>query len=621
MPLNLSDDEKALVELVAGKQKLADEGAHKTFRKHSEEFYSLYRGLKDFQDRHAGTDRRDRDRAVREAQGIWGEDLHIPYAFRTVETVIPRMLAHRPRILYLPWDESALGNTDNMQMLVDRQQQRFKYELLLQDIAKDALIYGLGVQKTGWKKEYRKITRATPATVPTAEMQFQEVTEKVCTVDDAWVWYVDPFDFFWDPYAAEIADCSFVIHRTWRDTSYLERMFKEKHWTLPTDVTLEDVRGMGPNTRRDDVWQGRRDAEGYGDSKPQGEHLHEVWEYHDRDRVITVLDATLPVQVADNPTASGELPFQVYRPTKKGGVMVGMGEIEPIRDLQYEINTLRSQRRDAVAFSLIQAYAFDDSVIDADDLKGGVFPGAAIPVNGQPRDFLFPLPFKEPSGNSFQEEAAIRSDLDTTSGISDTVTGGEGTGGAANTATGVQLVQAAAGERIKNKGRRCELELAAAAGDELRAENQRRIVTARLMPVPDPDAGPDRPAWKHVTLTPNDLAGRMSAQVEGGSMAAENTPQKRQDVQMWMQLQQSGMFRPEFIARQVAEGMGIKHLEGALMPPGPVIEPEALAAFVEQSGIDPNAFMPAFMQFLEAGPDGQQQGPPQGEKPPAQQAA
>lgn len=601
--LDLTDDERQLVQEINNKYRLADEGAHKDFRDKSDRFYSLYRGVREWSKRVEGGDRRDRDLAYREGRERWGAELFIPYAFRTVETVIPRMLAHRPRMLVTPWDEQALGNVNNMRMLLDRQQEQFDYELVVQDIAKDGLIYGLGVQKTGWKKEYRQVSKVTPGIYG----DMTEQGEKVCTVDDAWVWRVDPLDFLWDPYAAEVDEAEFLIHRAWRSDEYVKRMcelgLEGGGWR--NDLPIDDLLSLGNQEHRSEVYGDRMEAEGLSGKSPAGGKVHEVWEVHGRGQVITVLDREVPVRTADNPTASGDYPFQVYRPTKVGGRFVGIGEIEPIEHLQYEINDLRSQRRDAAAFALMQVYAYDDSVIDAEDLRGGIFPGAAIPVNGSPRDFLYPVPFKEPPGTSYQEEAAIRGDLDTTSGVSDTVTGGDGGGAAAQTATGVQLVQAAAGERIKAKGRRAEVELCKKGGQQLVLENQRRITSDRMLPVENHDAGPSAPAWTLVKVGPNELAGRMSVNVEGGSMAAENTPQMRSDAQAWLQVMGSPagqFFDPVALARKVAEGMGVKDTEGFVKPPEPTIPPEGLAAFLEASGVDPNGFMPDLMQFLEAGP-------------------
>jgi hypothetical protein len=79
-----------------------------------------------------------------------------------------------------------------------------------------------------------------------------------------------------------------------------------------------------------------------------------------------------------------------------------------MRHLQYEINTLRSQRRDAATLALMRTFAYNETAVDADDLVFG--PNMAIPVSGDPRDFLYPIPIPELPGSSYREEEAIVAD-------------------------------------------------------------------------------------------------------------------------------------------------------------------------------------------------------------------
>lgn len=610
--VSLTDEDQALVERVTKHWRCAEDREHKRFREHAGEFYGLYRGLQDF--RREYRDAPDRD--VRHAaEDEYGPELFIPYAYSTVETIVPRMLSNRPRILFLPRDEEAMGNVDNMKLIVDAQQEQMRSELVWQDAAKDGLIYGLGVTKTGWCKESR-----AGKTLEMGQYGDKWVEAKAdCGIDDAWIWRVDPFNFFWDPYADSIELCEWVIHRTWRSPSYVERMVMSGKWRGPStgDWLLEDILAGGPVNKLDDVMQDRLRAEGMDVNAQHGDQLHEVWEFHNREQVITILDSTIPVQVGENPAAHGDLPFQVYRPTKVAGRMIGIGEIEPIKHLQYEINTLRSQRRYAAKFALMQAYAFDESVIDADDLKIG--PGTAIPVNGAPKDFLYPLPLKDVPGSGYSEEQAIQGDLDRTSGISDAVTGASGE--ASQTATGVQLVQSAAGKRIENKTRRVEAELIQPAGVQILAENQHKILTSRPMAIAEMAPGETVPSWRMTTVGPNELRGRMAVSVEGGSTAAENTPQMRQDAQFFMSLLGTGLFDEQKLAAKVLELGGIKQPEAFVKPPEPQIPASDVEAFLTEAGIPPEMFMQWMEQQDQEGPGGPQEGSQEPEQLPERTAA
>ena len=136
----------------------------------------------------------------------------------------------------------------------------------------------------------------------------------------------------------------------------------------------------------------------------------------------------------------------------------------------------------------MRSFAYNETAVDADDIVFG--PDLAIPVNGDPREFLFPIPVPELPASSYREENGIVDDIQRTSGISDPVTGGDV--GASETATGVQLVQAAATMRIQNKTRLLENQIIVPQGYEFVALNQRRILTSRDYSIPE-RARPQQP--------------------------------------------------------------------------------------------------------------------------------
>jgi hypothetical protein len=102
------------------------------------------------------------DPACPDAKKHWGAQLHIPLSFRTIETMVPRAIAHRPRMLYLPrhprWEE----NVANVRLLIDAQQDQIDIDLPFQAVMRSGMIYGLGVGKTFWRKEYAQRGRQAP---------------------------------------------------------------------------------------------------------------------------------------------------------------------------------------------------------------------------------------------------------------------------------------------------------------------------------------------------------------------------------------------------------------------------------------------------------------------------
>jgi hypothetical protein len=600
----LEGRERELVQIVERAYRLA-EPDHKTFRDKAEGFYKLYRGFTEFT-RRGRTDFRDRDQALSAAKEQWGAELFIPFAYSTVETIIPRMVAKGPRMIVVPRNEAAIRSVRSMKLVIDAQCKQIDYETVLQVIGKDGLIYGLGVGKTRWRYEQRTQVKATATLTPGVYQEGQP--QKIVAYDDAVAERVDPFDFMWDPNGDTIDTVEFVIHRLWRSPAQVARNVRDGVWRAaendPTcPWTLEDLLAGRARTQRSNVWDQRLAAEGYGSSGQRQDALHEVWEFHDGDQVITVLDACYPVQAGPNPSGLATIPFQAYRPTVVGGRFAGVSEIEPIQHLQYEINTLRSQRRDAATLALMRSFAYNETAVDADDIVFG--PNMAIPVNGDPREFLFPIPVPELPASSYREEEAIVNDIQRTSGISDPVSGADV--GASETATGVQLVQAAATLRIQNKARLLETQMIVPQGYQFIALNQRRILTSREYAIPQqPDPSrPHIPAWEMVKVTPAELMGRMAIEVEGGSTAPENVPQQRADAQAFVALSQDPRMNGEKLLIRALELYGIDQPEGYVKPSEPQIPAGVMQQFLQSVGVPPEMFM----QFLDA----QQQG----EQPPA----
>jgi hypothetical protein len=629
VPPQLTPEQDTLVKRVREAHTEADK-LHKTYRSKWETFYGLWRNWTAARN-HSGTGNpRDWDPGLRNwAKREWGAELFIPMVFGTVETVLPKVISQRPRMLVKPRPLKQLPpeilfrldeNADNHQLLLDAQQEQIDYELILQDVIKDGLMYGLGIQETFWRKEQRKQYQIVPH-IYTGEPCIGEYSG--LDFDDNDAECVDPFDFFWDPVADSIKSCGYVIRRTWRNRAYVMAMLQSGAWQLD-GLTEEDLRG-GASQRYDQVWQQRMNVAGLSGTVARGE-LHEVWEFNTGSEIITVLDRQWPVQHVTDPRLlpwHGEIPFQVFRPTRVTHEMVGIGEVEPIMDLQQEINTLRSQRRDNATLKLMQSYAYQEGAVDPEDIKFGA--GMLVPVRGiDPREVLVPLQVGDIPNSGYMEEDRLRSDFDRTSGVSDAIAGGDPSGGVSSTATGAQLVQAAANARIANKSRRGEVEIVKKAASQWLRNNQQHIlarpVQKPMMPSLDE---PDR-RYEWVVLSPAELAGEFLVAPEGGSSAPENTPQDRQDAQLLFQMGNGNQIvDQQKLFLTVLRKMGVNDPQGMLAPPAPPpapdsIPPEALD-FLQKEGV-PAQMIARAVQAAKADELRQQQGqPPMGAPPMDQQ--
>lgn len=529
---DLTDDRRALLERVRGQFELA-ETEHKQFRKRADGFWSQYHAFSDFKRSFAAASKPDRDAVLNDGTKRWGAKLYLPYAFTAVETIVPRMLSNRPRMLFLPADADSAENTENMRWLVDRQQEACDYELSLQTTAKTGLVAALGVRKTYWKRtQSRETYKLTPKLAGSGYAQTS------CTAvdwDDPWSEDVDPYDFLWDPFGNSMDNVQFVIHRSWRSTSYVLERFRSGDWDLldgADQVSAEDVQGGGRG-RYDALWAERKRAQGYATSSSR-ECVHEVWEVHGGGEIVTVLDRELPVRQVQNPAWHGELPFSVYRPVHVSGRMVGKSTPEMIEGLEAEMNTLRSMRLDNAALVLQKSFFFEEGSFDPAgfELGPGMFHG--LRPQGALRDAIVPIETGDIPNSSYREVQELHEAIERTTGVSDQ---SAGAGMAQETATGAQLVQANANVRIQNATRRLELETCKREARQWLLLNQQHIIANRTVRVPQvPQPGLPDSVWAWRNVGPTELAGTWDIEVDGGATAPENVPQDRQDAELMSQV-------------------------------------------------------------------------------------
>ncbi len=620
--VDLTPDQETLLREMERKWDAADT-THRRHREQWDRLDALYHSRRDFLQAHASASPRDRDGVLDDARKEFGADLLIPYAFSVVETVLPRMLSNRPRMLWTPRSEASERNVDNVRIVMDAQQHAANYELKLQTTGRSGLIYGLGVQKLYWRRELKPRKKLIAGIHGGwAEHETQAVLWDDPDIDD-----VSIYDFLWDPYGSCMDTVGYVFHRSWRSTSYVLGKVASGAWqTVP--LTAEDLEGAGGREQYTQLWRARWNAQ--GKSVELREPVHEVWEYHDGARVVTVVNRQWPVAEVANPAWHGRMPFHIFRPTEVLHEFAGKGEIEPMEDLQYEMNALRTDRRWNALMKMNPPVFFDDGSIDPSEVKLG--PGMLNPVDtagGVPlRDLLYTVPVGDIPNSGYQEEQALQADIERVTGISDPVSGGSG---AEQTATGIQLIQAAAGLRIQMKTRRIELELIKPEAEDWLALNQQRITEEREIAVPvTPRAGEPERRWAWRRIGPAELAGEFEVVPDGGSTAPENVPQMRADAQMLQGLLGVPGIDAVKVLPLVLEKLGIKAPE-TLLAPEVRVPPATLDLIAQQLaelGMDAAMVNELVGGALNAALDQEKQvqaggGPPSAEpeQPPEEQAA
>jgi hypothetical protein len=578
-----------------------ERGIGRDFRERCNRFYRQYRGFRQFRDTWTTIQPNDRDAVLYEAKKHWGAQLHIPLSFRTIESTVPAAIAHMPKLLVLPRDEQWRKNVEAVRLLIDAQQEQINIDLPFQAVMRSGRIYGLGVGKTYWRKETALRRRVQPRVFQKGFKVGKLMPEVV--FDDPMFEDVDVMDFMWDPYGSDLRTCEWVIHRVWMSLEAVMARLQEGVWDTETAKGIDEERvrsagGAGAGQRFDEVWQERMLASGFQTFhySTRGEHPHEILEFHDGQRVLTVLDRQFLVQEAENPMV-GMVPFVLYRPTPLQKQFIGIGDLEPLEHLQRELDTLRSQRRDAATIALCAGYAFDDAAIDEEDLTFG--PASAIRVtNARPQDAIMPLPVRDVPGSGYEEEKVIREDMESVVGLQDAMS--QAPGGQTNTATEAQLVQASLSRRIQLSARRFEVECVKPVAEGFLYLDQRHITENRAaLRVPGENSSQEEAmetgAWKWFPIGPGELEGKFEIQPEGGSMAARNIPQDRADAALLMnQFAHSWFINPTKVLMRALELSGVRHPQAWLRDPETPV-PRQMLKMLQLAGVDPAVVQHAYL--------------------------
>ena len=565
----------------------AGEKLHRQLRPRWEVFYGLSRNYRKLQSAFAqATNSRDRDTVMDEFRRVFGTDLFIPYVFTVIETNIPRIFSSTPQMSVLPLEEDAVLACGRLKHLYKRDADKINYETTLQEVARSGLRYGLGVQKTHWGEDYK--------TRPVVESRLLGLGSKtemkkqlVHAGPQAEAW--DIFDLRWDPAAKNIETAGYVIFRSWRSTEYVkERVEEGRRLRLEgktsgwVELDMEKIAALGSESGRGSVWSGRMEAAGIGEYDTGGNRLHEVWEFHDGENVYTVLDGTLPVQEARNPYFHCEIPAQIYRPTLVEHEFVGIGEVEPLAHLQYELNTMRGQRRDAATLAMQRGYFYQVGTLDPSKMLTGA--GVFNAVFGDPKDVIQPMPFTDIPQSGVSEEEALKADIELTSGMSESAIGS----GGESTATGTQLVQQAANLRVRQKTKNLAKQIVGPAAQQWLEMYRQHILEegdGREVRTESPGS---TEGFTFISVGPEDVQAKVEVFPDETTMEPDNPQQKRADAR-----ELATALAP--FAEQLDTGALIKYLltQYGIEAPDEWIKPP------EPAGPDPEAIVSAIGESLK----------------------
>jgi hypothetical protein len=345
--------------------------------------------------------------------------LFIPESFTLVETVAPRMTARKPSFKAIPRSSSAISKADAVGKLLDYRYDVMGLQETIKEYVKQGLIYGTSIIKMGWDAEYAR---------PCA-------------------YAIDLADIFPDPDTCRWNE-GYIIHRYYKEVDDLKKS-KIKYTNLD-QLELKSKTGA----RDDQMRQDRQAIQGVPfEQNKEGCEILEWWGYEDGEIYVkAVANRSVLIRNEKNPNPLDELPFvpffDQFVPFDKWGI----GEIEPIMDLQDEENTTRNQRIDEKNLSIHNMWIVSKtSGIDYKTLiskPGGII--LANDING-----IKGLEKQNITQNSIEEINLTKKDIQNATGVNDYVKGA----GDANSATESAINTQEANQRFADKVNNLEIAL------------------------------------------------------------------------------------------------------------------------------------------------------------------
>lgn len=500
-------------------------------------YYDLYRGVLDSR-----------------TKAAWQAQIFVPYVFSTIETIVPRIVAGRPKINVIPREE---GDNDYARVqghLLDYFWDQMKMDEQLPDIVRQMLIYGTSIVKLIWTKRLEEVEEEIPNDPNFPELGQESVKVDKEVENHPVVEMVDLYDFFWDPKGFDIDSCGWVAHRTYRSYDYLMKMQKqglyknipllEKDKNTPfmgeTDKTSRNI-----NTNDPQATSGKSDKEAN----------IELIEYWEDDRVVTIANRKVVIRDEKNPFAHGKKPFVRFVDQSLPKEFCGVGEVEPIETLQKELNDMRNQRMDNASLILNRMWlVLNGANVDENELVSDV--GGIIHTDKL--EGVQPIYSPEIPNSSYREETLIKADIQQATGVTDYTKGIASEALANETATGISMMQEAGNSRLKLKMMNIEAGIREIGSLTISLSKQfiTEDMAIRIL-------GDTEPQW--LLVKPEELKDNFDLIVEAGPRLLENDAiAKRQALELFQMFAGDQLIDQLELRRYILQAFNAKNINKLL---------------------------------------------------------
>lgn len=499
----------------------------------------------------------------------WRSAIFVPYAFSTIEAMVPKLVAKLPTFVCRPVGPEDVVPAKLMEEQLNRAAEQTNLRVELIRGVKTCLKYGTGILKNFYFEDVRHrwvpqpvmeevpimvdeplVDETTGAQVidldgypevqaqqagvemqpvlgPDGEPMMEWVKEDILVYAGPASCWVDPFHFWIAPEATSISDARYTVERFYREQHYIVQKMQEGVYRLPPGVnTIEE-------TFPEDETREVRDREvGQGGNEDPTRKPVELLEFHTSDnRVVTVMNKKAVVRVQENPYWHGEKPYVIWPDYLQEGEPWGVGEVEAVEGLQDMVNALYNQRIDNVRLGMDKMIVMNTKAIE--DERDLVWkPGGVIRVVGDylPQEAVQVLELGDVTESAFAEADKAEQLIERTTGI-----GGYQLGqveeGQNRTATGVSLITEEGNSKFSMKVQLMEELALTPLARQWGSIIQQYITEERTVRIIGPSG-----EFLFPTLTPDGIQGNLDYAIDVLSSTQSETVVKEQAMMLFQTL-------------------------------------------------------------------------------------
>jgi len=391
-------------------------------------------------------------------KGPYDSKLFVPRPYLVVETKTPRItqavIGKDPIWTVKPVsrdDEEKARSSSEILTHQVRNSDNVMLELTLW--FKDAFIFGGSIGKSGWEfkksvlpQRVRTEPRIDVVTASIIGGEDKIVLKEVVEKDQPFFNNVDIGEYYGDPNATSIEDSKFMIHRQIVSRHLVEYLGQLGIFIdvnrIPTNREHTGVVSDFVNRR----FSVRNFTDPFQVSGNPFEYIEllEFWWIDERGQKLKSVVANRAVIVQDGfvPYWHNRFPFYLLKDCPMTKEFWGIGEIQPIRDLVKEANSLRNQDMDMRNRILKPFYLINRTAgINTTEFEN-VEPGGYLETSLTPKESI--EVFRPPSFDNLTFNASQRVDLDIqlTTGVNDLAFGQQANRQIRNATTGSLMAEA-----------------------------------------------------------------------------------------------------------------------------------------------------------------------------------